>query len=101
MNTTIGNRFPGYAKQIEELVAQKWRTGDVEARIQTAPPTIVTFDLMRAGTARNIQVLQRSGIPTLDFSAQRAVLEASPFPPIPPGYDRDSVQVEFSFELKR
>jgi len=101
INTTLGTRFPAYAKQIEEMVAQKWRTGDVDARIQTAPPAIVTFDLMRDGTVRNVVVLQRSGIPTLDFSAQRAILEASPFPPIPPAFERDSVGVEFSFELKR
>jgi len=100
-NSPLGNQFPAYAKQIQELVAQKWRTSDVDARIQTAPITIITFDLMRDGTARNIQVLQKSGIPTLDFSAQRAVTEASPFPPIPPTYDGSSVPVTFTFELKR
>jgi outer membrane biosynthesis protein TonB len=48
-----------------------------------------------------LQILQRSGIPTLDYSVQRAIMEASPFPPIPPGFDRSSAKVEFWFELKR
>jgi|GraSoiStandDraft_32_1057276.scaffolds.fasta_scaffold15350_3 protein TonB len=100
-NTTLGNRFPAYAQQIQQLVAQKWRTADVDARIQTAPTVIATFDLMRDGSIRNVQILQRSGIPSLDFSVQRAILEASPFPPIPPGFDRDYAKVEFWFELKR
>ena len=100
-NTTLGTRFAGYAQQIQQLVAQKWRTNEVDARVQTAPTVIVTFDLMRDGTARNVQILQKSGVPPLDFSAQRAVLEASPFPPIPPGFNRDSARVEFWFELKR
>ena len=37
----------------------------------------------------------------LDYSVQRAILEASPFPPIPAGFDKDSARVEFTFELKR
>lgn len=98
-NTTLGNRFAGYGQQIQQLVAQKWRTGDVDA--QTAPPVVASFDLMRNGSIRNLQILQKSGISTLDFSVQRAILEASPFPPIPPGFDRDSARVEFVFELKR
>lgn len=98
-NTTLGTRFAGYAAQIQQLVAQKWRTGDVEAR--TGPVVIATFDLMRDGSTRNLQLLQSSGIPSLDFSVRRAILDASPFPPIPPGFDRDSAKVEFTFELKR
>jgi periplasmic protein TonB len=100
-NTTLGTRFAGYAQQIQQLVAQKWRTADVDASLQTAPLVIADFDLMRDGTIRNLKILQRSGISALDFSVQRAILEASPFPPIPPGFEKDSAQVEFTFELKR
>jgi TonB family protein len=100
-NTTLGTRFAGYAQQIQQLVAQKWRTGEVDAHVQTAPTVIATFDLMRDGSIRNLQILQKSGISTLDYSVQRAILEASPFPPIPPGFDRSSAKVEFWFELKR
>jgi len=100
-NTTLGTRFAGYAQQIQQLIAQKWRTGDVDARVQTAPEVIATFELMRDGRIRNLKILQPSGISALDYSVQRAILEASPFPPIPPGFDRDSARVEFWFELKR
>jgi protein TonB len=100
-NTTLGTRFAGYAQQIQELVAQKWRTNEVDANLQTAPTVIATFDLMRDGSVKNFRLLQRSGVSALDYSVQRAVLEASPFPPIPPGFDKDSARVEFWFELKR
>jgi periplasmic protein TonB len=101
MNTTLGNRFGGYAQQIRQLVAQKWRTGDVDQSVRNAPTVIATFELMRDGSARNVRILQGSGIPSLDFSVQRAILEASPFPPIPPGFDKDYAKVEFWFELTR
>jgi TonB family protein len=100
-NTTLGTRFGGYAQQIQQLVAQKWRTADVDASITTAPTVIATFDLLRNGSVRNVQILQRSGIASLDYSVQRAILEASPFPPIPPGFEKDSAKVEFWFELRR
>jgi len=100
-NTTLGTRFAGYAQQIQQLVAQKWHTGDVDAQLQTAPVVIASFELMRDGRIRNLQILQKSGVSTLDYSVQRAILEASPFPPIPPGFERDSAKVEFTFELKR
>jgi protein TonB len=100
-NTTLGTRFAGYSQQIQQLIAQKWRTGDVDARVQSAPTVIATFQLLRNGSIRDLKILQQSGIPALDFSVQRAILEASPFPPIPPGFDRDSANVEFWFELKR
>jgi len=100
-NSPLGTRFAGYAQQIQEMISQKWRTGDVDPSLQTAPTVIATFDLMRDGSIKNVVILQKSGNYSLDNSVQRAVLEASPFPPIPPGYEKDSAKVEFWFELKR
>lgn len=100
-NTTLGNRFAGYAAQIQQIIAQKWRTGDVNAQIRTGPVVIADFDLMRDGTIRNFRLLQSSGIPALDSSIQRAILDANPLPPIPAGFERDYAVMEFSFELNR
>jgi TonB family protein len=100
-NTTLGFRFAGYSAQIQQLIAQHWRTDDVDAHVQTAPVVVATFDLLRNGSIRNLQILQGSNISALDFSVKRAILDASPFPPIPAGFDRDYAKVEFTFELKR
>lgn len=97
----FGNRFGAYAALLRDLVGRKWRTNDVDSRLQTAPTVIVTFELQRDGTVRNVRILQRSGNYALDMSAQRAVVEASPLPPLPREYERDSANIEFWFELKR
>jgi protein TonB len=99
--SSLGVRFGAYEKLIRDRVGEKWRTGDVDARLNTAPPVDVTFDIQRDGTVRNIKVVQSSGNSALDFSAIRAVTEASPLPPLPPGFDRNSATVEFLFRLKR
>jgi protein TonB len=98
---SFGQRFGWYRDLLEQRVGQKWRTDDVDPRVQTAPPVIVTFDILRNGQIRDVRVLQASGNRALDFSAQRAVYEAAPFPPLPQGYERDSAQIEFWFQLKR
>jgi TonB family protein len=98
-NTTLGDRFAGYGDQIRRIVASKWRTDDVSA--QAAPIIIATFDLMRDGSIRNLELLQGSGNKSLDLSVQRAIQDSAPFPPIPSGFEKDHASVEFWFELKR
>ncbi|MEX2262829.1 MAG: energy transducer TonB [Bryobacteraceae bacterium] len=97
----FGNRFGAYVDLLRQRVAEKWRTADVDPRLQTAPPVIVTFTIMRTGQIRDVRIVQRSGNGVLDLSSQRAVYEAAPFPPLPAGFDRDSATIEFWFELKR
>jgi len=100
-NTTLGTRFPGYAAQIRTLVQQSWRTEDVNASIKTAPRVSVVFQLMRDGSARNIRLTRTSGYQDLDFSVRRAIESVSPFPRIPPEFEKDSIEVGFEFELRR
>ncbi len=100
-NTTLGSRFGAYSALIQQRVTQHWNTGDVDAGIRTAPQVVVDFDIRRDGSISTPKIVQASGISTLDFSVRRAILEASPFPPLPQGFDRSSATVEFVFELKR
>ncbi len=100
-NTTLGSRFGAYSALIQERITQHWRTGDVDASIRTAPQVVVNFDIRRDGTIGTPRIVQSSGISTLDFSVRRAILEASPFPPLPKEFEKNSATVEFVFELKR
>jgi len=101
-NTTLGTRFGEYSGRIQQIVSQHWRTGDVDASIRTAPQVVVDFEIRRDGRVGNLKVLQGSGISTLDSSAQRAILEASPlFPPLPQAFERSTATFEIVFELKR
>jgi outer membrane biosynthesis protein TonB len=101
INTTLGKNYAAYAAQIQQIIAQKWRTGDVDPNVKTAPPVVATFEIMRDGSVRAVALLDKSGISSLDFSVQRAIQDSNPFPPLPPGFDKDSAKVELWFELKR
>lgn len=99
--TPFGTRFAAYAELLRRRIAEKWRTNDVDAFVRDARPVTVSFEIMRNGTIQSVQIVQRSGVLTLDYSAQRAVLEAAPFEPLPREFSRDSATVEFTFQLQR
>jgi periplasmic protein TonB len=99
-NSVFGTRFGAYADRVIQLVSEKWQTNGLGG-LHAAPTAIITFDIQRDGSVRNVQIAQRSGNGTLDASAQRAVLDAAPFPPLPPGYDKNEANVELRFQLQR
>jgi TonB family protein len=100
-NSPLGNQFGPYARILRDMVAGKWKTSDIAASIRTAPQVIVTFTLRRDGSASNVHVTQSSGNSALDRSGVRAILDAAPFPKLPPNFPKDQTDIDFVFELKR
>ncbi len=101
LGSPFGARFGNYVTVLRQRVAEKWRTNDIDPRIHTLPTAIVIFDLMRDGSVRNVHVEQSSGNAAMDYSAQRAIYDASPFPPLPSAFERNDAVIEFWFELRR
>jgi protein TonB len=97
----FGNRFGYYVDMLRQKVAQKWRTGDVDPRIRSAPPAIVTFTIRRDGSVSGIRLAQTSGNFALDASAQRAIADAAPFDTLPAAFDKNEASIEISFQLQR
>jgi protein TonB len=102
-NSPFGTQFGYYANLLREKVAAAWRTADVNARVQSAPPVTVSFTIRRDGSlAPGLpRIVQTSGDANLDRSAQRAVLDAAPFPQLPPQFNRNEANVELTFQLRR
>lgn len=97
----FGSMFGAYASLVRDRVAQRWRTDQVDSRLSTLPAALVTFEIVRSGQVRNVRVIQSSGNRALDYSAERAIFEASPFQPLPAQYSGSSATVEFLFKLQR
>lgn len=102
-DSPLGTQFGWYAKLLRDQVARNWKTGDIDARITSAPQVAVTFTLLRNGSLApgSVKVSQSSGNTTLDLSAQRAILDAAPFPQLPPQYAQNQAVLELRFELRR
>jgi TonB family protein len=96
-SSPFGDQFGWYAKLIVDKVGRAWRTSDLRNATQVAA---VTFTLKRDGSVSHVHITQPSGNAPLDFSAQRAIFDASPFPALPPQYPRNDAEVELRFSLK-
>ncbi len=97
----LGDRFGAYAAILQQRIASRWNTSVIDPRVQNARIVTIRFEILRDGTARNISILESSGVGPLDNSAVRAVTEASPFPPLPAGYSGNSAEIEVYFKLRR
>ncbi|HXB73314.1 MAG TPA: energy transducer TonB [Candidatus Acidoferrales bacterium] len=100
-NSPFGTMYGEYANRLRDQVARNWRTSDIPQQTANAPRAAITFTLHRDGSVTNARITGRSGNAALDYSAQRAILDAAPFPPLPAGFPKNDPEIEFLFELKR
>jgi TonB family protein len=97
IDAVMGDKFAAYASEIKRLTTASWKPQAVNSDV--APPARISFTLHRDGHVSNVRLVRRSGIAALDLSVQEAVEDAR-YPPLPPDFDKDTVQVEFTFEYR-
>jgi protein TonB len=99
----FGTQFGAYATLLRDQVARNWKTSELDARIQTTQPVSVVFTIRRDGSLAqgSVRVSRSSGNPALDYSAQRAIMDAAPFPGLPPQYNGSEALLELQFQLRR
>ena len=100
-DAAFGDRYSTYVNAITRAISNNWLKSMVDSRVRRAPRVYLAFDIARDGKVSNVEVKQSSGIPTLDRSAQRAVLASDPLPPLPSDYRRGSVGVSVYFEYSK
>jgi protein TonB len=100
-DATFGDRYGWYVDAIRRAISQNWLKSLVDTRLAKAPRVYLAFDIGKNGKITDVGVQQSSGIPSLDRSAQRAVLASDPLPALPPDYRGSSVNVVFYFEYSR
>ncbi len=100
-SSPFGNRFGYYEQLLRDAVSRNWHTEQFDVRLQSLPAVVVSFEVFRDGSVKNVKVTQSSGNFALDQSAQRAILASVPLPKLPQGYERDSANLEFWFRLQK
>jgi periplasmic protein TonB len=96
-NSPFGTQFGWYAQRLIEQVGQHWQTAGLDSRSGGAS---VMFTIRRDGSVTGVRLAQSSGNSATDFSIQRAVLDAQPFPALPAGFSRNEATVTLQFALK-
>jgi protein TonB len=93
--TGIEGDFPYtiYIDRMKTLIGQRW----LRPQAATGITATVSFVIDRDGTIRDAKNEITSGNGTFDRAALRAVLEASPLPPLPFGYNGTFLGVHLTF----
>jgi protein TonB len=100
-DAAFGDKYGWYVTAITRAISNNWLKSLVDPSVQKAPRVSLSFNIARDGTVSGVTVQQSSGVPSLDRSAQRAVLASSPLAPLPGDYRGGSVSVNFYFEYSR
>jgi periplasmic protein TonB len=95
-----GFNYPWYVSLIQNKVQQAWYTQEVDPHTPSGSQTKVTFNIARDGTPSDFRISQSSGSPTLDSSAMRAVQRVENFSPLPSGYAKSTLFVEYTFTYR-
>jgi TonB family protein len=93
----VALKYPYYMNALKRKINENWSppgAGFAEAR-----EVLVVFTILRDGSVRGAEVEQSSGDIFYDQAARRAVLRATPFPPLPEGYPGQDMKIHFSFLL--
>lgn len=97
----FGSRFPAYVEAVRRRISSNWLQAAIEPSVRWAPRVVMTFQILRDGSIRNVERVRSSGVDSVDRSALRAILDSSPLTPLPPEYSGSSVTVEFWFDFRR
>jgi protein TonB len=95
---TFGARFAYYVNIVNRTVAQNWYTQEADPVASQGKRVTIVFDIDRDGLPSNARIEARSGSPSLDTSALRALQRVEGFGPLPAG---DHITVEYSFDYRR
>ncbi len=97
----FGSRYPWYVESVRRRISSNWLLSTVDPYVKWAPRAVISFEILRNGTIVNTQVLQSSGVASVDRSALRAIHDSSPLERLPSDYTGESVAVEFWFDFRR
>jgi protein TonB len=94
----FGSRYAYYRDIVSRTVSQNWYTSEADPRASQGKHVILSMDIQRDGSPTNVHIVTRSGSPSLDTSALRAIQRIDSFGPLPAG-DHVTVQLSFDFHL--
>ncbi len=96
----VASDFPyaWYLRQVTAKIEEAWQHQNQLNEPSQRPR--VLFEIQRDGSIRTPKIGQSSGNALYDQAALRAIVEASPFPPLPQDWPKPSLTVEMTFQLE-
>jgi len=90
--------YAWYLRQVQQKIEGAWQRQN-HLKEPNQRPSVV-FEIRRDGSIGAPRIQDTSGNTLYDQAALRAILEASPFPPLPEGWPKPSLVLGMKFELE-
>jgi TonB family protein len=87
--------FSPYLKDITRRIKESFNP---PRRRNSSLKAVVTFNISRTGEVSKLLVLSTSGSKSFDEAGLQAIRDVSPFPAFPKQADKQSIQMEFTFD---
>lgn len=83
-----------YMAKVQRRITRKWHPplSDYSTKV------VVNYIIKKNGDLGKYSVTESSGNSRMDVSATEALKKAAPFPPLPSGYNEDTLEVKFTFD---
>jgi protein TonB len=92
---SFGDRYAYYVNAMARKITDNWYKQEADPATSLGRKASITFTVNRDGSISDVTVAQRSGSPTLDTSAMRALQRIDGFGPLPGGTDH--ITAEYTF----
>lgn len=89
--------FAWYLNVLRTRITDSWDPPGESLLTGRSNKVVVSFRVYRDGRVSDVRVGGGTNAPGLDASARRAVERAQPFPPLPDGYEGESLEVSVRF----
>jgi TonB family protein len=84
--------YTWYIQAVHRKIQERWEGRAIQGR----QPEVI-FEIARDGKLKGVSVSKSSGNPAYDQFALRAVASASPFPPLPQGFEKSVLTIGLQF----
>lgn len=83
-----------YMRKVERRITRNWHPplSDYSTKV------VVNYIINRDGELGKYSIVESSGNSRMDVSAEEALKKAAPFPSLPKEYDKDTLEVKFTFD---
>ncbi len=96
-NRAFGNRYAYYLRIVGSKVTENYYLQEPDPIASRGKSVTVLFDIQRDGTPNNLRIETRSGSPSLDNAALRAIQRIESFGDLPEG---DHITIEYKFDYR-
>jgi len=89
--------YTSYLQGMKKRIELIWKYPETARRDGLQGTLVIKFAIGKSGRVEGIEVLKSSGYPMLDDAAKQALLDASPFNPLPDSWKKDYFTITGTF----